>query len=104
MTEQETSSMAQVTPAKARRARPTRIGVVTSDKSEKTIAVTISFHVRHRKYGKFIRRRTRLQVHDPADEARLGDKVEIMECRPVSRTKSWRLVRVIERAPSEVRA
>lgn len=98
MTEQ-VHTTAMVTPAMQRKPRPTRIGVVTSDKCQKTIAVTIEFSVRHPKYGKYLRRRTRLQVHDEHSQARLGDRVEIMECRPISRTKRWRLVRVVERAP-----
>ncbi len=96
MTEQQSSAV--VTPAKTREARPTRVGVVTSDRCEKTIAVTIEFRFRHSKYGKYLRRRTRLQVHDEKDEARLGDRVEIMECRPISRSKRWRLVRIVGRA------
>jgi len=95
----EESGQATVNPPKARRKRPTRIGTVTSDKRDKTITVTVSYSVRHPKYGKYIRRRTRLHAHDEKNEAGTGDKVEIIICRPLSKTKSWRLLRIIERAP-----
>ena len=95
----EQSGQAVVSPPKARRKRPTRIGVVTSDKRSKTITVRVSYSVRHPKYGKYVRRRTGLHAHDAQNEAALGDKVEIVLCRPLSKTKSWRLVRIIERAP-----
>ena len=93
------AAQAVVSPPKARTKRPTRIGVVTSDKREKTIAVTVSFNVKDPKYGKYVRRRTTLHAHDEKNEAAVGDKVEIMLCRPVSKTKSWRLLRILERAP-----
>lgn len=83
----------------ARDLRVTRVGVVTSDVRNKTIKVELSYAQRHAKYGKIIRRRTVLHAHDEKNEARKGDTVEVMECRPVSKTKCWRLVRVIERAP-----
>jgi len=73
--------------------------VVTSDRRDKTIRVTVSYTVKHSKYGKYIRRRTVLHAHDERNEAAVGDKVEIMLCRPISKTKSWRLVRILERAP-----
>jgi len=76
---------------------PRRIGVVESDKRHKTRTVVIGYSARHPKYGKYIRRRTVLHVHDEANESRIGDRVEIAECRPISKTKSWTLVRVIER-------
>lgn len=75
-------------------------GTVTRDKSAKTRRVEVQRLVRHPKYGKFIKRRTVCYVHDEANDSHLGDTVEIMECRPMSRTKRWRLVRVIARAPS----
>jgi small subunit ribosomal protein S17 len=89
-------------PARTRRA--TRIGVVTSAKREKTIRVTFSFMVKHPKYGKYVRQRTVLHAHDEKKEARLGDEVEVAECRPLSKTKNWRLVRIIKRAPAEFAA
>lgn len=75
------------------------IGRVISDKMDKTRTVLIERRVRHPLYGKYIRRSTKLHVHDENNEARLGDTVMISECRPLSKTKSFRLVRVLERAP-----
>ena len=72
-------------------------GVVQSDVRDKTIKVVVSFLVKHPKYGKYLRRRTTLHAHDPQNEARVGDTVEVMECRPMSKQKSWRLVRVLNR-------
>ncbi len=83
-----------------RRLRKTRIGVVTSaHKTPKTIRVEVQYSTRHRKYLKYLRRRTRLHAHDEKSEAQLGDLVQVMECRPVSKTKVWRLVKVIQRSP-----
>jgi small subunit ribosomal protein S17 len=90
---------AVASPAAKRKRRPTRVGFVTSDKRDKTISVTVSYSVRHAKYGKYIRRRTVLHAHDAQNEAATGDKVEIALCRPLSKTKSWRLTRILERAP-----
>ncbi len=73
-------------------------GRVTSDKMDKSIVVAIERKVKHPLYGKFIRRTTKLHVHDEANQAQMGDVVEIKECRPVSKTKSWTLVRVVEKA------
>ncbi len=87
-------------PSRTRTPRPTRIGVVTSASRNKTIRVRVAYSVRHAKYGKLLRRATVLHAHDERNEARVGDRVEIMECRPISKTKSWRLVRVVEKAPS----
>jgi len=74
----------------------TRIGMVESDKRDKTRRVVIDFLAKHPKYGKYIRRRTVLHVHDENNESRTGDKVEIAETTPISKTKSWKLVRVIK--------
>ena len=76
---------------------PRRIGVVESDKRNKTRKVVIAYSGKHAKYGKYLRKRTVLQVHDEKNESRLGDRVEVAECRPISKTKSWVLVRVVER-------
>lgn len=76
----------------------TRVGVVESDARQKTRTVVVPFQLRHEKYGKFLRRQTVLQVHDEANESKKGDTVEIAETRPISRTKCWRLVRVVKRA------
>lgn len=75
--------------------RRVAIGVVTSDKMQKTRRVEIPRLVKHARYGKFIRRRTICYVHDEKNESRLGDSVEIMETRPLSKKKNWRLVRVV---------
>lgn len=82
----------------------TKIGVVESDKRDKTRKVVVRYKVKHPKYGKYVSRRTVLHVHDEANESHLGDKVEVAECRPISKTKSWRLVRVLERSPEAVGA
>jgi small subunit ribosomal protein S17 len=71
--------------------------MVASKSSDKTIRVAINTLVKHPQYGKYLRRRTRLAAHDPANEAREGDTVEIAPCRRMSRTKSWRLVKVVRR-------
>ncbi|AXP40891.1 TPA: 30S ribosomal protein S17 [Haemophilus influenzae 10810] len=73
-------------------------GKVVSDKMEKSFVVAIERKVKHPLYGKFIRRTTKLHVHDENNEAKVGDTVEICECRPLSKTKSWTLVRVVEKA------
>jgi len=75
-----------------------RTGVVTSTGGDKTIRVAVNALVKHRRYGKYMRRRTKLAVHDPSNAAGPGDTVEISECRPISKTKSWRLVRIVSKA------
>jgi small subunit ribosomal protein S17 len=75
-----------------------QVGVVDSDKRDKTRKVVVEYMARHPKYGKFLRQRTVLQVHDEANESRLGDRVEVAPCRPMSKTKSWRLVRIVEKS------
>jgi small subunit ribosomal protein S17 len=77
---------------------PRCVGVVESDARDQTRKVVIHFSVRHPKYGKYIRRRTVLHVHDEKNESKNGDTVEIAECRPISKTKSWVLTRVIKSA------
>jgi small subunit ribosomal protein S17 len=77
---------------------PRKIGVVESDARDKTRKVAIKFSVKHRKYGKYVRRRTVLHVHDEANESHVGDTVEIAECRPISKTKNWLLVRIVKQA------
>ena len=76
----------------------TLTGKVISNSGNKSIKVAIDFKVKHPKYGKYIRRRTKLGVHDERNQANLGDLVEIAQCRPYSKTKSWRLLRVVEKA------
>ena len=73
-------------------------GRVVSDKMDKSFTIAIERMVKHPLYGKFIRRTTKLHVHDETNEANVGDLVEIRECRPLSKTKSWTLVRVIKKA------
>ena len=81
--------------ATKRQARTTRIGVVASDKGDKSIRVTYRYSVKHPKYGKYIRRATTLHAHDENNVAKNGDQVEVVSCRPISKTKHWRLVRVL---------
>ncbi len=84
---------------KTRGKRRTMVGTVVSDKGDKTITVRLSFTRPHAKYGKLMRFRTTLYAHDEKNEARPGDLVEVEECRRYSKTKSWRLVRVMRQAP-----
>ena len=74
-------------------------GVVASDKGDKTIKVVVNYQTRHPKYGKYLKRRTVFQAHDENNEAREGDTVEIAECRPLSKTKPHRLLRIVQKAP-----
>ena len=94
--------MSQTTTHQRKALKGTKVGQVASDKRDKTRKVVVQFLAQAGKYGKYIRRRTSFQVHDPSNDSRLGDTVEIAPCRPISKTKSWRLVRVIERAPEQV--
>jgi small subunit ribosomal protein S17 len=81
-----------------RGARKTRTGVVVSDGMQKTVVVQIASSVRHPLYGKIVRRSMKLKAHDEAEEAHVGDLVRIMETRPLSKTKRWRVVEVVQRA------
>ena len=81
--------------------RRVETGIVTSDKMNKTRRVEIPRLVKHPRYGKYIRRRTVCHVHDENNESRAGDTVEIMEARPISKTKNWRLLRVVKPAPQQ---
>jgi len=76
----------------------TLTGRVISDKMDKSITVLIERRVKHPLYGKFIRRSTKFHVHDEENSCREGDTVQIVECRPISKTKSWRLHKIVERA------
>lgn len=76
----------------------TQQGRVISDKMDKSIIVAIERRVKHPLYGKFIKRTTKLHVHDENNECGMGDTVEIKECRPLSKTKSWTLVQIVEKA------
>lgn len=81
-----------------RSSRKERVGVVVSNKMNKSIVVAIQRQVKHPIYGKFIKKTTRLMAHDEANEAREGDTVRLMETRPLSKNKRWRLVEIVERA------
>ena len=78
--------------------RKTRIGVVVSDKMDKTITVAVKYRVRHPLYGKIMNRTMKLKAHDEMNECGIGDTVRVMETRPLSRDKRWRLVEIIEKA------
>jgi small subunit ribosomal protein S17 len=93
-----------VTDRPGRGQRRLFVGVVTSDKMDKTRRVEIPRLVKHPRYGKYIKRRTVCHVHDEQNESHKGDTVEIMETRPLSKTKHWRLVRVVTRNPQAVAA
>ena len=81
-----------------RKSRKTRIGVVSSNKMTKTITVTVERKVKHPIYGKFLKKSSNLHAHDDQNTAGIGDVVRIMETRPLSKTKRWRLVEIIEKA------
>jgi small subunit ribosomal protein S17 len=81
-----------------RATRKERIGLVVSDKMNKSISVAIKRQIKHPIYGKFIKRTTKLMAHDENNDAHVGDTVRIMETRPLSKNKRWRLVEIIERA------
>ena len=78
--------------------RKTRVGVVVSDKMDKTCVVSLSTRVRHPLYGKFITRTTKITAHDEENQCGIGDTVRVMECRPLSKQKRWRLVEIVEKA------
>lgn len=84
-----------------RAVRKSVVGMVTSDKMNKTIVVSVERLERHGKYGKYVRRQTVCKAHDENNEAKPGDTVEIMATRPLSKTKRWRLVRVVQRAKAQ---
>jgi len=81
-----------------RNLRKERIGVVTSDKMNKSIVVSVERKMKHPKYGKFVKNTKKFVAHDEKDECNIGDTVKIMETRPLSKSKCWRLVEIIERA------
>ena len=78
--------------------RKTRIGIVTSDKMDKTITIAVKYRVRHPLYGKIMNRTTKIKAHDENNECGIGDTVRVMETRPLSHDKRWRLVEIIEKA------
>ncbi|MDO4363050.1 30S ribosomal protein S17 [uncultured Eubacterium sp.] len=81
-----------------RNLRKTMIGVVTSDKMDKTVVVTIKDRVKHPLYNKIVDKSVKYKAHDENNECGVGDKVQIMECRPMSKDKNWRVVEIIEKA------
>lgn len=85
------------TTTEVRNLRKTRIGVVTSNKMTKTITVAVERKVKHPIYGKFVKKTTKFHAHDEKNEASIGDIVRIMETRPLSKTKRWRLVEIVEK-------
>jgi small subunit ribosomal protein S17 len=80
-----------------RNLRKTRIGVVSSNKMDKTITVNVERKVKHPLYGKFVKKTTKFHAHDEKNECSIGDTVKIMEARPLSKTKRWRLVEIVEK-------
>ena len=81
-----------------RNLRKPRVGIVTSDKMDKTIVVSIVDNVKHPLYGKIVKRTYKLKAHDENNECRIGDRVKVMETRPLSKDKRWRLVEIVEKA------
>lgn len=81
-----------------RNLRKERVGLVTSNKMEKSIVITVERKVKHEKYGKFIKKSSKFVAHDEKNECNVGDTVKIMETRPLSKSKCWRVVEILERA------
>ena len=81
-----------------RNLRKTRVGLVTSDKMDKTIVVSVTDNAKHPLYNKIVKRTYKLKAHDENNECRIGDRVKVMETRPLSKDKRWRLVEIVEKA------
>ena len=94
----ETTTVETEVATEERNRRRILRGLVSSDKMEKTIVVTVTTTKQHPLYGRTMKRSKKFKAHDEHDEAGIGDAVEIMECRPISKEKSWRLIRVVEKA------
>ena len=90
--------MSEETKTAERNLRKTRTGVVRGNKMDKTITVAVERRVKHPIYGKFVKKTTRFHAHDEKNECTIGDIVKIMETRPLSKTKRWRLVEIVEKA------
>ena len=90
--------MSENTAATPRAQRKVREGLVVSDKMDKTVVVEVEDHVKHALYGKIMRRTSKLKAHDEQNAAGIGDRVLLMETRPVSATKRWRVVEIVEKA------
>lgn len=84
--------------AEKRNLRKEKVGIVTSNKMEKSIVISVMRKVKHPKYGKFVNKTTKFSAHDETNSCNIGDTVRIMETRPISKNKCWRLVEIIERA------
>lgn len=91
-------SDASNTTANERTTRKVREGIVSSNKMDRTVVIEVVERVRHPKYNKFVMRTKKLYAHDEANDANVGDRVRVMETRPLSKTKRWRLVEILERA------
>jgi small subunit ribosomal protein S17 len=99
MSEQSNESVAAEATATAERgARKVREGYVVSDKMDKTVVVAVEDRVKHRLYGKVLRQTSKIKAHDEENSAGIGDRVRVMETRPLSATKRWRLVAILEKA------
>ena len=98
MTENAKDETVSTTTSEVRGRRKTKEGLVLSDKMDKTVTVEVEDRVKHKLYGKVIRRTSKLKAHDENGDAGVGDRVSLMETRPLSATKRWRLVEVLEKA------
>lgn len=96
MSENTAATTAEATEPRGR--RKVREGLVVSDKMDKTVVVEVEDRVKHALYGKVLRRTSRLKAHDEANEAGIGDRVLLMETRPLSKTKRWRIVEIVQKA------
>jgi small subunit ribosomal protein S17 len=94
----EAVSAPKATASSERNTRKTRLGLVVSDKMDKTVVVSVEDRVKHSLYGKVLRRTSKLKVHDEQNQCGIGDRVLIMETRPLSATKRWRIIEVVEKA------
>ncbi len=98
MTEKKDTTLTETTASARTTSRKTREGLVVGDKMDKTAVVAVEDWVKHPLYGKVMRRHTRLKAHDEQNECGVGDRVRVMETRPLSATKRWRVVEVLEKA------
>src|SRR5215218_11087334 len=98
MSEENTVSVEATESAEDRATRKVREGLVVSDKMDKTVVVLVEDRVKHALYGKVLRRTSKLKAHDEQNQCGVGDRVQIMETRPLSATKRWRVVEIVERA------
>lgn len=98
MAESMTTNQTAGSAASARSARKVRVGIVVSDKMQKTVVVRLERRFAHPRYGKMVTRSTKVKAHDEANDAKTGDTVRIMETRPLSKDKRWRVVEIVDRA------